>query len=430
MLKVFNRTKHPGSYRALGIGALALIPGVAFMTSSCAHSGSASTTAARDKATVGTATVEIRPMANHLTVSSELVPFQEIDVYAKEAGYVKTLNVDYGSHVHKDQVMAVLEIPELEALLQEDQATIKARQDEVARAEHQVSTAKAQHDVLHLQYTRLAGVAKTQPGLVAQQEVDDAQGKDLASESQMEAAQGALDAARSEVAVARSRLAHDQTLFDYAKITAPFDGIVTQRFANLGALMQAGTSTTQSTPLVRLSQENIYRLVIPVPETYVKYIRTGDPVAVTVPSMGLTVTGKVARFSVELNMDTRTMHTEVDVPNPKGTLVPGTYAEATLTLNQQPTAITVPIQAIDHDGDQVSVMVLQDGTVERRAVKVGLQTSDFTEIASGLTPGEKVIVSDRSGLKPGEHVESHAAEALAYDGSSGQQAPSQPGTGQ
>jgi RND family efflux transporter MFP subunit len=431
MLKVSNHTKYSGCYPNFGISALALVLGAAFITSSCTRSGSASTTAAMPEAvTVGTATVEVRPMAEHLTVSSELVPFQEIDVYAKEAGYVKTLSVDYGDHVHKDQVMAVLEIPELEALLQEDQATIKARTDEVTRAEHEVSRSKAQHDVSHLQYTRLAGVAKTQPGLVAQQEVDDWQGKDLAAESQMEAVQGALDAARSEVTVAQTKLIHDQALFDYAKITAPFDGVVTQRYANLGALMQAGTSNTQSTPLVRLSQENLYRLAIPVPESYVKYIRIGDPVEVRVPSLGQTVMGKVARFSVDVAMDTRTMHTEVDVPNPKGTLVPGVYAEAVLTLNQRPTAITVPIQAVDHEDDRTSVMVLQNGgTVERRPVTVGVQMSDYTEIASGLTPGEQVVVSDRSGLKPGQHVLSHAAATLAYD-SSGGQAPSQPGTGQ
>ncbi len=215
---------------------------------------------------MGTAEVQVRPMAEHLTVSSELVPFQEIDVYAKEAGYVKQLNVDYGSHVHAGEVMAVLEIPELEAQLQQDQAVIKARTDEVARARDEVSRAKAQSDVYDLQYQRLAGVAKTKAGLVAQQEVDDAQGKDLAAQSNLEAVKGTLEAAQSEVAVARAKLVHDQALYDYAKITAPFDGVVTQRYANLGALMQAGTSSIQSTPLVRLSQENLYRLVIPVPE--------------------------------------------------------------------------------------------------------------------------------------------------------------------
>ena len=111
------------------------------------------------------------------------MPYQEVDVYAKEAGYVKDINVDYGSHVHKGQVMAILEVPELEAQLQQDKAAIKARDNEVMRAKNEVARAKAQHDVLHLQYTRLADVSKTKKGLVAQQEVDDAQSKDLAAES-------------------------------------------------------------------------------------------------------------------------------------------------------------------------------------------------------------------------------------------------------
>jgi RND family efflux transporter MFP subunit len=369
---------------------------------------------------VGTAEVQLRPMAQHLTVSSELVPFQEIDVYAKEAGYVKQLNVDFGSHVRAGDVMAVLEIPELEAQLQQDQEVIKARDNEVVRSRNMVARAKAQHDVLHLEYTRLDAVAKTRPGLVAQQEVDDSQSKDLASESNMDAAQGALDAAQSEVSVAKAKLVHDQALYDYAKITAPFDGVVTQRFANLGALMQAGTSSIQSTPLVRLSQENLYRLVIPVPETYVGFIRVNDPVEVRIPALNTTVIGKVARFSVDVNADTRTMHTEVDVPNPNSKLVPGLYAEANLTLNQRGNVATVPIQAIDRDGDVTSVMVLQgDMTIVRRPITLGIQTANYAEVASGLTPGEQIVVSDRGALKPGEKVVPHPMEAMAYDSSPG-----------
>ncbi len=360
-------------------------------------------------------------MADHLTVSSELVPFQEIDVYAKEAGYVKELSVDYGSHVRKGQIMAVLEIPELEAQLQQDQAAIQARTDEVTRAKNEVARAKAQHDVQHLQYNRISGVARAKPGLVAQQEVDDWQAKDLASESNLEAVQGNLDTVQSEVAVARAKLVHDQALYDYSKVTAPFDGVVTQRYANYGALMQAGTSTTQSTPLVRLSQENIYRLVIPVPESYVPYIKIGDPVDVRVSALNKDFTGKVVRFSYDVTNDTRTMHTEVDVNNTSNQLMPGLYAEAILTLNQRPNAITVPVQAIDRAGDVTSVMILQDGgTIESRPVTLGLQTPNYAQVVSGLKAGEQVVVSDRSGLKPGEHVLSHPVAVLAYDSSGGQ----------
>ena len=396
--------------------AVILIGVAAISGCSSSRNNSVVAKAADQAVYVGTAEVQLRPMAQHLTLSSELVPFQEIDVFAKEAGYVRQLNVDYGSHVRAGQVMAVLEIPELEAQLQQDQAAIKARTNEVIRAQNEVGRAKAQHDVLHLQYERLAGVSKTQPGLVAQQEVDDARSRDLASESSVDAAQGSVDAAQSEVAEAKAKLAHDQDLYDYSKITAPFDGVVTQRYANLGALMQAGTSSNQATPLVRLSQENLFRLVIPVPETYVGYIKINDPVSVKISALNTTVPGKVARFSVELNSDTRTMHTEVDVPNRNGKLVPGLYAEATLTLDQRGSVPAVPIQAIDREGDEASVMVLQgDMTLARRPIKLGVQMANYAEVVSGVNPGDQVIVSDRGGLKPGERVEAHPMEALSYD---------------
>ncbi len=405
-----RRSRLPILWLLAGLAALAI--------SGCSRNNSVAAKAPAPAPSVGTTEVLLRPMAQHLTVSSELVPFQEIDVYAKEAGYVKELNVDYGTHVHKGEVMAVLEIPELEAELQQDKAAIAARRNEVKRAQNEVGRAKAQHDVLHLEYTRMDAVAKTRPGLVAQQEVDDSQSKDLASESNLDAAQGALEAAQSEVTVSQAKLIHDQALYDYAKIIAPFDGVVTQRYANFGALMQAGTSSIQSTPLVRLSEEDVYRLVIPVPETYVGFIHLNDPVEVRVPALNTTVTGRVARFSEQLNSETRTLHTEVNVPNPNYKLVPGLYAEANLTMNQRGSVATVPIQAIDRQGDTTSVMVLQpDMTVMRRPVTLGIQTANYAEVASGISPGEQVIVSDRGNLKDGEKVVPHPMEALAYDSS-------------
>ena len=371
---------------------------------------------------VGTVDVTLRPVAQRLTLSSELVPFQEIEVYAKEAGYVKELNVDYGSHVRKGQIMAVLEVPELQAQLDEDKAAIRAQQDQVARAESEVGRAKAQHNMVHLQYQRLAGVAKAKAGLVAQQEVDDAEGKDLAAESQMDAAKGTYQGAQSQLVVAQAKLSHDQALYDYSKITAPFDGVVTQRYANLGALMQAGTTSTQATPLVRLSDESLYRLVIPVPESDVKYIHVGDPVAVRVPSLNdLTVRGKVARFSVDVSGATRTMHTEVDIPNANGKLIPGTYAEADIMLGNNPAALVVPLQAIDRQGDQTSVMVVDpDNRIQIKQVTLGIQMPDYVAVTSGLAAGEQVVVTDRSGLKTGQTVKAKPLQSVSYQGSSQQ----------
>jgi RND family efflux transporter MFP subunit len=367
---------------------------------------------------VGVTKVGGKTLERQLTVSSELVPFQEVDVYAKESGYVRDLLVDYGARVTKGQVIAVLEIPELEVQLQQDDAAIRNASDQVKLAEHELGRVEAQHNVLHLQFDRLNSVAKSKPGLVAQQEVDDAQGKDLAAEAQVEATKSNLQAAQSLLQAAEAKKEHDRVLFNYAKITAPFTGVVTQRYANLGTLLQAGTSSsTQAMPLVRISQDDLFRLVIPVPESYVRYIRIGDPVNVLVTSLNRNFPGKVTRFSVDVKEDTRTMHTEVDVPNPQHVLLPGLYAEATVTIERKANAIAVPLQAVSHEGEQTNVYVVNSGNkIEDRKVSLGLQTATDVEVVSGLNEGELVVVSDRSGLKPGADVRPQVVELIQYEG--------------
>lgn len=347
-----------------------------------------------------------KTLARHLTVSSELVPFYQIDVYAKESGFVKELNVDFGSHVKKGDVMAVLEIPELRLQLDEDQAGIKDATGQVERAKNELGRVEAQQKVAHLEYTRLASVAKTKKGLVAQQEVDDREGADLALQAQVDASKSNLESAQDELTDSEAKLRHDQAIYDYSRITAPFTGIVTQLDANLGTLMQSGVnSSTQAMPLVQLSEDDKFRLVIPVSESWVRYIRIGDPVEVRVPSMDRTFPGKVARFSVEVKYDTRTMHTEVDVYNPQRILVPGLYAEATLTLDQQPDVLAVPQEAVNIDGDKRSVWVVDSShKVEERPVTTGIETPHDVEIISGLKEGEMVAVGNRSALTVGEVV--------------------------
>ncbi len=382
--------------------------------SSCA--GDSRSAEASAPATVGVTSVVKKTLSRQITLSSELVPFEEIDVYAKEAGYVSKLYVDYGTRVKSGQVMATLEIPELQDQLQEDQAQITNASDEISRAQHELMRYQAQGKALQLEDSRLNSVFQTQPGIVAQQEVDDAQGKDLAAQSQIESAQAALRATESNLSATKAKFVHDQTLYEYSKITAPFSGVVTERYANLGTLVQAGTaSSTQAMPIVKLSQDSLFRLVIPVPESYVRYIRVGDPVNVRVPSLSKTFLGKVARFSVDVKEDTRTMHTEVDVANPQHLLVPGVYAEADLTLEQRDNVLTVPLQAINHEGDRTSVMVVnRQDQLEDRPVTLGLQTANDAEVVSGLSDGERIVVSDRSGLKPGEKVHPQIVQVMEY----------------
>jgi RND family efflux transporter MFP subunit len=395
--------------------ALVLVAILLFGLSSCSR-GREKVEANSQMTTVGVTNVVNKTLSRQITLSSELVPFQEIDVYAKVSGYVRKLSVDYGTHVKAGQLIAVLEVPELQAQLQEDQAEIKNAMNQVTRADHELKRYDAQYQALHLQYTRLNEVFTGQPGIVAQQEVDDAQGKDLAASSQVDAGKAALEAAQSQLGAAKAKLAHDQTMFDYSNITAPFAGVVTERFANLGTLVQAGTSSsTQVIPIVRLSQDDLFRLVIPVPESYVRYIRVGDPVTVRVPSLGRSFPGKVTRFSVDVREDTRTMHTEVDLHNPDHVLLPGLYAEADVSLEHRDDIPAVPLQAINHEGNKTTVLVVnRTGELEDRTITLGIQTATDAEVVSGLSAGEQVVVSDRSGLTPGQKVRPQVVQVLQY----------------
>ncbi len=403
--------------RARKQAVIALLALAAILTASCSRNGHAEMNEPPTATPVGVTRAVRMPIQRELTLSSELVPFQEIDVYAKESGYVHELKVDYGTHVKEGQLMAVLEIPELEAQLQQDQAAINNMSEQVSHAGKELNRVEAQHQVAHLQYDRLKTVSDTKPGLVAQQEVDDWQGKDLALEAQVEAAKAGLQSAQSELAQAQARLKHDQVLYDYARITAPFAGVVTERYANMGTLMQAGTSSsTQALPLVKLSQDDLFRLVIPVPESDVPYIHIGDPVNVRIPALNKSFPGKVTRFSVDVKSDTRTMHTEVDVPNPNRVLVEGMYAETILHLEHKNAALAVPLQAVDHAGEGTTVMIVNPSNkIEVRNVTLGVQNAGYAEVLAGLTDGEQVVVSDRGSLKAGELVQPKTVDLMSYE---------------
>jgi RND family efflux transporter MFP subunit len=410
--------KNHKTTRAWIFGAsISFISSLAIGLASCSGGGNSKVEAnSGSTVTVGVTKVAKKTLSRQITLSSELVPFQEIDVYAKESGYVQKLNVDYGTHVKQGQVMATLEIPELLAQIDEDEAEIKNANNQVSRAANELKRDEAKYNALHLGYTRLNGVFQTQPGIVAQQEVDDSESKDLAAASQVDAGKAALEAAQSDLGRAKARLTRDQTLYNYSKIVAPFSGVVTQRYANLGALVQAGTtSSTQAMPIVRLSQDDLFRLVIPVPESYVRYIKVGDPVQVRVPSLNRSFPGKVTRFSVDVRQDTRTMHTEVDVQNRDRMLMPGLYAEADVSLEHRQDIPAIPLQAISHEGEKTTVFVVTaNDEIEDRPITLGIQTVTDAEVLTGLSEGEPVVVSDRSALKPGQKVHPQIVQIMEY----------------
>lgn len=350
-----------------------------------------------------------------LPLAAEFRAFQEIEVHAKVAGFLKSIAVDVGDRVSAGQLLAVLEIPELEDEMRQDEAAVNRAEQEIQRAQAERERAESAHEVSHLASVRLSSILKTRPNLVAQQDIDEASGRDRVAEAQVATAHAGLASAREQLAMAKATQGKTKTLYAYSQITAPFAGVITHRYADVGAMIQAGTSSqTQAMPLVRLSQNSHLRLVIPVPESAVSKIRLGTPVALKVQSLGRTLAGTVARFAERLDADTRTMRVEVDVPNPTLELVPGMYASASIVLHQVKNALVVPVQAIDRTGTSARVLLVnREGRIEARSVTVGLETSDRVEVSAGLAADDLVVVGNRSQLRTGTHVAPKAVTAAA-----------------
>lgn len=368
--------------------------------------------------TVPVAKAERSDLAGDLVLTAEFLPFQEVDVMAKVSGYVRRIQVDIGDRVREGQLLATLEIPEMEDEASKAEATVHQADAEVATAADQLRQAESSHELAHLSFTRIQDVANREKGLVPLQQVDEFRSRDLVTEAQVAAAKSGLRVAEQRTRVARAEQARLQTLYRYATISAPFTGVVTKRYANTGSMIQAGTaSQSQAMPVVRLSQNNLLRLILPVPESSVSRIRIGGTVDVRVPSLGRTFPGRVARFADKVQPATRTMDTEVDVPNPNLTLIPGMYAEVNLRIEERKDVLAVPLDAVEGTGATARVYRVREGAIQVVPVSVGLETAALAEIREGLQEGDLVIVGRHAGLKGGDKVQTRIADFTADAGS-------------
>jgi RND family efflux transporter MFP subunit len=331
-------------------------------------------------------------LAEELVCDAELRPYQEVDLHAKVAGYLDTITVDIGDRVAAGQLLATIEVPELANDLQRAKAALTRNEQEVARAQ-------AAYEEAHLVYIRLAAVDKAQPNLIAQQELDAAVEKDLTAAS-------ALAAAKAEVDVSAAEIAKLATMRKYCHILAPFSGVITRRYADPGALIQAGiSSSTQAMPLVRLSQNNRLRLDIPVSVQYVSRIKVGDLVDIHVDSCDKTFSGAIARSTRKVDTATRKMEVEVDVANDKLDLIPGMYATVALKVNHRDNALAVPVEAVSRQKTATVFIVNKDHKIEERTISLGLETPQKLEVLSGLSENDLVMIGSRTQLKPGQLVE-------------------------
>jgi RND family efflux transporter MFP subunit len=357
-------------------------------------------------------------LGTSLTVAGQFQPYQQVDLHAKVSGYVSWIKVDIGDRVRQGEVLALLEVPELQNQVEGAQAEVRHSQSDITRAQSEVVSAQSTYSALHAEYTRLEEASKEGPGLIAEQELDDARAKDQEAAAQVGVAKASLDAMQQQLGVSRATRSRLETMSRYERIVAPFAGVVTKRYADTGSLIQAGQdNNTQTLPVVQVAESDLLRLRMPVPENDVPYIQVGGDVEVKVNSTGRIFRGRIIRFSRALDTNTRTMLTEVDVPNRDLSLSPGMYAETTIELQQKNDVLVLPAQAVvrsnaqnGDNGDQSYVLVV-DATnhVEKRHVTVGIETSNRVEITSGLKAGDNVIAAGQTGYQPGEVVSPHAA---------------------
>lgn len=351
------------------------------------------------------ATVRYEPAETSITLPGVFQAYQDIEVHAKVSGYVKKIFVDIGDIVHTGEILAVLEVPELNAQVQAAAAALARDQSELQRTKNDVARAQAIHSALHSEFARLRNAAATQPGLIAQQELDDAQAKDLSSEAGIDAAKSAYAAAQGRLAQDRADLARYQALQSYSYVRAPFNGVVTFRYADTGALISAGTAESKNAmPIVRLAQSEVLRLRMPVPESDADYMKIGGPATVQVQATGETIHTKIVRFTRSLDNTTRTMLTEVDIPNSDLHLAPGMYANTTFPLVHKKDAMMVPIDAVVEGDHPYVLLVDKNDRVVKRPVALGIQGANFYQIASGVNAGDRVIVGSQSSYQPGQKV--------------------------
>ena len=359
-----------------------------------------------EMASARVATAALGNIAHTLSLAGQFQPYQVVDVHPKVTGFMVKINVDIGDRVRKGQTLAVLEVPELNAQLNGTVFEMQRAKDDQLRSQNEIKRDEAIHAALHADYERLLETSKAQPGLIAQQELDDAQSKDLSSESQVDAAKAGAAAAQEHAEVARTDNDRVQAIKNYTNVVAPLDGVIVWRYADTGALIQSGTnSNEQDIPIVRLSESGLLRLRMPIPEDDVQYVHSGDPMQVRVDAINRSFTGKIVRFTRDVNFETRTMETEIDVENQDLSISPGMYANVEMQLAHAENVVTIPVEALVQKGNEQTVLLLDVANrIHVRTVEVGLRGSKLAEIESGLQPGDRVLVGGQEQYSEGQQV--------------------------
>lgn len=343
---------------------------------------------AAETITVELAEVVARPLDKTTLIPGELAAFQRVQIHAKVTGFVEAIHVDRGSFVTQGQALADLIAPELAAQSAEAQAKIPAVAAQRIEAEAELAAAEST-------YRRLAEAAKT-PGVVAGNDV-------VLAEKKVEAERARIESINKTIAAFEASVRAIEEFEKYLKVTAPFAGVVTERFAHEGALVGP---QGEAMALFTLEQIGRLRLVAAVPEAYKQSISRGARVQFSVPAFpGETFSGVVARPAYAVDSKTRTMPVEVDVANPGNKLTPGMYAEVRWPISRSQESLFVPRTAIKSTTERIFVIRVSNGTAEWVDVRRGMSQGDQVEVFGDLQAGDQIVLRATDEIRPGSRVQ-------------------------
>jgi len=331
-----------------------------------------------------------------LEMPGQLDPYETVAVYPRVTGFVKSIRVDLGSRVRRGELMAELEAPELVAQRAEAQSKLQA-------AEAQLGGARAKTDADTSTFEHLKA-ASAIPGVVAGNDVVTAQKTVEADQSQIAAAEQTAEAARQAVrSIAQ--------LEDYLNVTAPFDGVITERNVHPGTLVGPNSGPAAPVPMLRVMHIDRLRLVVPVPEAYTADVPSGATIAFSVSAYpGQTFSGKVARVAQAVDVKTRTMAVELDVLNKDLRLAPGTFCQVTWPVRRGSPSLFVPAGSVGSTTDRTFVIRVRNGKTEWVDVKTGLASGPLVEVFGELQAGDQVAARGTDEVKPGLEVEIREAK--------------------
>src|ERR1700730_13578390 len=327
-------------------------------------------------------------VAQRLQTNATLEAFEETDLFAKVSGYLSDVRVDIGDHVKAGQVLAVIDVPEMKQELAEAKAQLESKKSSLESARRQLDHNKAELALQNALSKDREQLGEGR-GFISDRTLDQVHANAEIAKADLGVAEANRDLAANQVDVAAATVEKIKTLLAYAQIVAPFDGVVARRQVNQGDLVQAAT-VTRTTPsagsLFTVQRIDTIRVFCDVPENAVPHRQGGDP-AIVRPSGfdGKPFIGTVTRFSLRLDPETRNMRTEIDLPNPKERLYPGTYAKVSLEMSRRPNVLTVPAAAVGSDDGGSFVYTVTDGRIARLAVKTGLTDNGRIEVATGVS---------------------------------------------